>query len=428
MIFVSGVILFSAISYFALGYGKRSVLERPSIAQITFFRDYLILTLIPYLYYLSNERYSSHYILENVSSSSVFYQASMHAFIFITLFLAFFRVFDSAFSYQVKKVSITVHDRKLLFFLSILSVISFVYFFAVTYAYDASVLGIAKYSLLELNSLRATLSQGSGFLSFNKTVIKQWIPMISYLWFYLRLTKVRFSLHHRILYYTSILIGALASVWYFEKAVIVFYLLGFCAIYVYAGFRFNKWFVLSIPMVAILLVGGMYALVYQDRITDIRYLMDILLHRSSGQAVGSLMAVEYFVSHETMGVSGISNLWASVVGENFSSPYQFLIDYYVPETYETSGAMSSFAVGEAFGLFGYVGVFVSGIIVAAYYGFFESTKHARLTAYIFVPLYGIYFSHFYVASGFYSFVWPVGMVIAIVPFAAITLMSVRYRL
>jgi hypothetical protein len=428
VIFLCVVILCSILTYYGLGYGKRPVLEQPSLAQITFFRDYLFLTLLPYLYYVWDSRYLHHYILQHVSSPAVFYQAAIHAFIFMFTFLVFFRIFETLTSRRIKNLRIRVCDKQILLYASIATIVSSTYLLIVTYVFDAGVIGLTKFNITELNAARAKLSQGRGFLSFNEIVIKQWIPMLSYLWLYMRLTGGGFGVLHRFVFWVSILSGVLASVWYFEKSVIFFYLFGLCAIYVYAGFRFNKRFVLMLPVAALVSVAIMYAIVYQEKIVNVAYIDDILLHRISSQAVGSVMAVEYFSEHESMGVSGISNLWASTVGERFSSPYAFLIDYYVPTTRDISGAMSSFAAGEAFGLFGYFGVLFSGILVAAYYGFFESTKHSQFTALIFAPLYGIYFSHFYIASGFYSFMWPVGMILGILPFLVITLLSVRFRL
>ena len=150
MIFISFVIVSSILSYYVLGYGKRSVLERPSLAQITFFRDYLLLTMIPYLYYVYGDRYLSHYVLENISSSKVFAQAAVHAFVFIFLFLACFRVFESAFSTQIRKINVRINERRILFYTSILSVALFSYFVVVTIKLDASVFGLAKYNVAEL--------------------------------------------------------------------------------------------------------------------------------------------------------------------------------------------------------------------------------------------------------------------------------------
>ena len=139
------------------------------------------------------------------------------------------------------------------------------------------------------------------------------------------------------------------------------------------------------------------------------------------------MAVHYFDSHDFLYLSGISNSLAALVGENFQSPYSLLIDFYVPEYAETSGALSSFAVGEAYALFGLIGVFLSGIIVGLYYSFFEATKHSNFLSVIFVGVYGLFFSHFYVASSFYGFLWPVGLAYQTIPFFIIAIIICDFK-
>lgn len=426
MFIIIAVIALLLFAYYALGYANKSIFETPSIAQITFFRDCLFLTLVPYLFYLASDRYLEHYILQSANYNA-FIQAAIHAFIFILLLLIFYKIFYSLFSSRIKKIRVKIYQKKIYFYLKTLTLIFLFFIIYFTAKYDAGPLGLVKFNLIELNSLRAKLSQSSGFLSFIKIVIKQWIPMLSYLWFYFYLGKKDFRKSEKAFLLISFLMGLCASVWYFEKGVIVFYLFGFVGVYVFSGGKLNKKIVLLSTLGAFFLAGIMYILVYQDKIIDSKYLFDILVHRTFSQCVGSVMAVEYFTEHSPLGFSGVSNLLANISGEKFSSPYGVLIDYYVPQTMDESGAMSSFAVGEAFGLFGYFGVFISGIIAALYFAFFEASKHSKFTAAIFVPIYAIFFSHFILASTFYSFVWPVGLVYAITPFCLITILSSKHK-
>jgi len=427
MITILIVVFLSFLLYYFLYYKKPSIFVHPNIAQVTFFRDYLLLTLIPYIYYIYDNNYKIHYILKQIHSNYVISQAAIHAFVFMFMFLISFKILNVSFKKSIKNININVNIKKVIQMTNTFSILLIIYFILVSINYSAGIIGLLKYNLTELNFLRHHLEHGDSFLQFNKTVIQNWIPMTSYLLYYLYLKKYLYRYYQKQILIIMIILGILASIFFFEKSVIFFYFMGLVGVYIYTGNKLNKKLVLAIPFLAIFLVAMMYTLVYQDKILDNQYLIDILIHRSTTQCVGSIMAIEYFVSHDIMGYAGVSNLWANVLGTSFQSPYAFLIDYYVPESAELSGALSSFAVGEAFALFGYIGVFLSGIIVAIYYAFLESSKHSLFTSIIFVPLYGVYFSHFYIASGFYSFVWPVGLVLVLFPFIVIVLLSVKYR-
>ena len=428
MILVVSLIAASIALYYALGYGSVSIFKKPSIAQLTFFRDYLILTMLAYLYYLTNESYKSHYILKALPDVESIRLAAVFAMIFIFTFLICYKLMYRGFSDRIGRIRIVVYPRKISFLLSVISPIFLLYFVLITLAYDASIVGILKFNLEELNLRRTQLAQGGGFLSFNKVIIKQWIPMLAYMWYYVYLTEKKLPLGQRVLFYCTVAMSLLASVWYFEKSIIAFHLLGFVGTYVFAGRTLKKKVVLAAIGASILLVSSMYIAIYQSKIVDSKYLFNILVHRATSQCVGSIMAIDYYSMNTPEGYAGVSNLWASAVGERFQSPYSKIIDHYIPETQEISGSLSSFVTGEAFGLFGLFGVVFSGIIIAIYYAFFEASKHSEFTAYLIVPLYAVIFSHFYVASSFYSFMWPVGFVYALFPFALITLLSSKYHI
>ena len=87
----------------------------------------------------------------------------------------------------------------------------------------------------------------------------------------------------------------------------------------------------------------------------------------------------------------------------------------MPEFSDISGAMSSFAAGDAYGLFGWWGILVGPMFVAFYYYLFYFMAVQGNGRILFIGLYGLYFGNAYLASSFYSFVWPVGIVISILP-------------
>ncbi|MGG4605775.1 hypothetical protein ACLPHM_13355 [Paenalcaligenes sp. Me131] len=258
--------------------------------------------------------------------------------------------------------------------------------------------------------------------------MKSWIPMLGYLFFFLYLSHHNlFKFFHKFAFSVTLLAGILASIFFLEKAVIFFYFLGFLGIYIYSGRRLKKYLLPAFFILSIAIVSTMYLITYGDRIIDYYYLRDILIHRINTQSVGSVMAYHYFNLHDIKGMSGVSSLWAEIFGEKFSSPYSDLIKYYVPESADTSGSLSSFVTGEAYGLFGLFGILLSGILVSIFYSFFESTKKSPVLSIIFVGVYGLYFSHDYVASSFFGFVWPIGLAYNIFPFFIILLLSINIK-
>ena len=423
---IISLIIFSFSIYWILFRKERSILVQPTLQKLVFFREYLFLTMVPYIYYLYDDRWKSHYIFKQLNSDIYFYYAALFAFTFIVFFLLTYKFLEPALESNFKRIKLNISFVKLRFYLNAFVLIFFVYLLVVTFKYEAGFIGLFKFGVFELEAKRAFLSQGGGFLTLNKIILKSWVPILSYLYLYLFFAKkIYFRRIDKFFLYLSVFMGVAASLWFFEKSVIVFYLFGIAGIYVFSGNLLKKKYTLMFPFVFIFLAAGMYLITYQDKIVDNQYLIDILLHRTFSQSTGSVMAVDYFMQHDYFYFSGVSNLLASINGDAFQSPYGAIIDFYVPESIETSGAMSSFVVGEAFGLFGLIGVLISGVIVGIYYSFFEATKVSNFLSIIFVGLYGLYFSHFYVSSSFYSFVWPVGIVYSIFPFVLLALFSIK---
>lgn len=427
MIFI--FILMSMVVYFVLFINNKSFLIQPKLNQMVLYRDYLLFTMFPYAYYFYNDRYKEHYILKKIDSPQFIVEATYSAFIFIIFFMFTYRFFEPLFRGSLRKIKkVAISDRKILFFLKSFVILLSIFFLFVSVKYNAGILGIISMSLTELNEQRAFLSQGSGLLILNKIVIKSWIPMLSYVYSYLWFTsKSSFRFSDRVGLIGSIILGLLASVYFFEKSSIFFYSLGIVGVYVYSGGFLKRKFTLFIPVFAVFLVSIMYILIYQDRIVNNKYLIDIVIHRITSQSVGSVMAFHYFKFHDYFYLSGISNFLASLQNEGFQSVYSAIIDYYIPETAEISGAMSSFATGDAYGLFGYLGVLMSGFIVGVYYSFFEAMKVSRFMSISFIGIYGLFFGYAYVATSFYSLLWPVGIVYSSAPFVLIALLSMNYR-
>ncbi|QLJ07986.1 O-antigen polymerase [Pseudoalteromonas sp. JSTW] len=422
MITVSLFIVISFLVCKIIFYKSESFFVKPDIFRLTFYRDFLLLTMIPYLYYIYDGRYKDHYILGQLNNDSYFNIAALFAFVFIVIFLLTCKLLTPLFSVGVSKFNYKINYGRAFFTLNSLILISSLYFIFVSIRFDGGLIGLLKFSTSKLEVLRSNYTHGGGFFTFNKLVLKSWIPMLSYLSFYLYINRrAEYKSIDVVFHWVSLVLGVLCSIWFFEKSVLFFYFFGLIGIYIFSGGKLTKKITLFTPVLAFFLVSIMYILVNQDKIVNNQYLFDIILHRTSTQATGSVMAVHYFETHEFLYLSGISNSLAALVGETFQSPYARLIDYYVPEYAETSGALSSFAVGEAYGLFGIYGVIISGFVVGIYYSFFESIRESDFFSVTFIGVYGLFYSHFYVASSFYSFLWPVGLVYQVFPFFLIGL-------
>ncbi|MCE6964805.1 oligosaccharide repeat unit polymerase [Enterobacter sp. MW07] len=413
------LIIFSICVYAVITYRSESIFIRPTIEKVSFFRDYLFLTLMPYIYYVNNDNYQQHYILNNLDSNAYFVYAGINSCLFMLIFLLAYKIFYKPIARSFSKMQGTISVGSYKNWLVVLLVLFTIYFVYISLRFKAGVWGLFNSSMSEINESRHMLSSGGGILSFNKILVQSWIPILSYTIFYMHLT------HHkeRLLTIFSFVLGALAAVFFFEKSTLFFFLLGYIAVYLYAGRKISLTIIFSAFITAIIVVSFMYIITYGDRISGSDYLLDIIIHRTATQSVGSVMALNYFENHDYFYLSGISNMLASLTGEKFRSVYSALIAYYDPENADISGSLSSFAAGEAYGLFGYPGIIFGGVIVGIFYAFLEASKYAKNLSLLFVGFYGLYYSHFYIASSFYSFIWPIGMIYDIAPFLIIFIIA-----
>ncbi|GEM_PF-2593249 len=413
------IILFSLFCYTFIVYGSESIFVNPTIEKISFYRDYLFLTILPYIYYVNDGKYHEHYILDHLDSNAYFVYAGINAFLFMLMFLVSYRIFCGPMSRSFYKMKGPFSLYTYTTSLTILLPIFIAYFLFISMQYKAGVWGLFSSSMSEINESRHALSSGGGILALNKIFVQSWIPIMSFTIFYIYL-KYKIS---RFMVITSFILGCLASVYFFEKSTLFFFLLGYLAVYLYAGNKINIVTLALTFIIAIAVVSFMYIAIYGDRISGFDYLIDIIIHRTATQSVGSVMSLHYFQSHDYFYLSGVSNLLANITGGSFKSVYSALIAYYDPENADISGALSSFAAGDAYGLFGYLGVILGGAVVGVFYAFLEASKHSKNLSFLFVGVYGVYYSHFYIASSFYSFIWPVGLLYDMAPFVLIFIIS-----
>lgn len=410
--------------YFILYSRGEKFLAYPTMDKIIFFRDYVLLTALPYIYYSNFSSYEDHYILASLRDTNSIDVAAISALSCIAGFLVSFRSAEPTLRVIISKFRLRISSRIMLLQCAFLSAacLVFVVFFSITQR--AGFYGLLSLNATEIVEQRALLTQSGGAHVAAKMLIKSWIPSLGYLYFFLLLKETR-PIHKGDLVGVTLAVvsGVFASIMYFEKSGLFFYIVGFFGIWIYSGRRLRMRYMLFAPVLALLLTSLMYVLTYQGKVTNFEYVLNIIEHRVMSQGVGSIMAFDYFSDREFLGVSGISNFLAQLTNSEFRTTYSILIDYYVPETTDVSGALSSFAVGDAFGLFGWVGVALSGIVMGVFFAALTATSASFAVAVIFCGSFGVYYSHFVVASTFYGFLWPVGLIYACAPFLLMAVIS-----
>jgi len=396
-----------------------------NLASVTIYRDFLLLTMFGIGYHLTDSNYLQHYILNQVSGVSAIYIAAFAATYFMLVFIVFFRIFGDKYFSLASKLRFSISREKFSFFLKIWTgaLVFLMFYLSIINPYGVFYL-FSGDTAESFNVMRHELSHSYGS-GFSKQVLKGWVPPASYAWFYLIITSPnRAPLSDRLFFVLSLIMGLVAGGWYFEKSAFVLYFIGFVGIWLFSGRKISAKFIIFFIITSLLLIAGMYIFTYGDHVTDWFYVVETIIHRVATQASGVIMAFEWYPeSLPLKGFSGISNFLASLSGDQFSTVYTDLIRKAVPETQDVSGALSSFAVGDAYGLFGWLGVLISPIILALYYGPLEYSKCVNDLKFLVAPIYGFYFSHDYIASAFFSFFWPIGFVTNFLPLLLIFILS-----
>jgi len=340
-------------------------------------------------------------------------------------FLVFF-YYSSKFFCHFFFVKLNIDDdcfdfSKIYNFLAVLSWLSFVFLlFQIIFGQDVAIKNFFSMSntSLELATSRAETTQASGFFAvLVKELLKNYIPLIFPLMLMLKRLGFRsefFDFNFFIAFFASLL----ATIWFIEKASVVYFGLSILAVHLCFDPKFSFRRTLLYVSILLFLLIGMFYFFYLNAVEKdgVGYLVQILSHRFTTQAAGYVLALYIFPDYiDFRGVSGISGFFASVVGNKFQSTYGILIDFLDPENAAISGAMSSFAVGDAWGLFGIWGVLVSPFVCGAYYGL-ANLPFKGGSRVILMPLVVFLFSKPLLASGFYGFIYPVGMLSILLPY------------
>ena len=414
MTLVIATTLFSTVALFGLSvHLKRNFVLQPTLGQVTLLRDVIFLTLLPYIYYLSADNWLKHYIFVKLPNSSYFITSSIFVLIFVINFVLIYILTRTFFKRLFTNRKLATSSSKLRANCNILIFVQIIYYLIFSILTHSGVWNVFLKDTFELQFLRFQLTQGGGAYIINKIIMKTWLPPLILFRYYLELRQQKFSKNY---IFVLLLLGFVVSFAFFEKSGLFIFLMGIVAAYIAAGNKLSLLVLFIFSLFGFSLIATAYYLIDQDRIIDSDYLLTLLVHRVTSQSTGSVMSLHYFENHHYFGMAGISNIWAKLAGTNFQSVYGAIIDYYIPETAEISGAMSSFVTGDAYGLFGIYGVVISGCIVGLYYGFIDASLYNRDIFTIVFPIYITFFSYTVVAGAFYSFLWPIGYITQIIPF------------
>lgn len=402
-------------------------LTRPTLFTVVFVVDYLVLFSLGAIYYSTSptdDRYVLHSQLTSDDSIAI---ASLSAFFFIIVFSEIWRIILPRLSAWLALATADVGDRNAnisplapTIFFSILVIVLFL-----VISLEQRV-GIFSYMWTDQASLvmaRTRFTLGGGAEQFLRIISFYWIPMLSYMWLFLLIKATGYQRFLCILFFAIfIIIGVLASISGFEKSRLAFFLIGLIGIWIYAGGRVNiaVWIVAALASLILVALGY---LIYGSA-ASLPYLAQAIVHRTSTQAVGAILAFDWYPKIMPFkGLAGLSSFLADLLHQHFSTPYADIIDRWDPANAATSGSMASFATGEAYGLFGWFGVLISPVVAALYFGALEATKRAKAIQPICASAYGLFFGMPFLATGFYSFFWPVGFVYAFGPFVLIGLVA-----
>ncbi|HCI7174737.1 hypothetical protein R4641_15095 [Acinetobacter baumannii] len=398
-------------------------ITRPNIFSMVVYRDFGVLTAIALSYWLwDRQAHTEHYILGQIPDQ--YLELALYAsFIFMIFFIfysGFWAIVFKSFNNRLKVGSVENYLMYLkIFFIFLLLMLVVMYYknppvlmnlLAGATAYDVSV-------------LRSEV----GGNAFFKIIRSSWMPIVAYTFYYFYL-DAKYRAKVKIYTYFSGLMAVICALWSGAKSPIATLLLGYLGVYL--AYNFNNKLKLStiIVFVGVFLglILAMYALTTLNTDSTIFDNFQVAQKRLFTQAGG--VAYSFYMYPNFLDFkyfNGISSFLSGLNGSQFSSVYGDLIDNAVPEDSDISGALSSFAAGDAYGLFDWYGIILGPIFASFFYCLFYYLGAQGNIKHVFVGIYAVYFGNAYLASSFYSFVWPVGIFISLFPFIFFYILSLK---
>lgn len=380
-----------------------------NLLSISVYRDFGVLTALALAFWISSPMANEHYIMSQIPKSSL--QIALYAsFTFMIFFLFygfFFRIIFQKLSLKMPKINLILFSNLMKLWMMVLLLLMILMYFenppVLTKVLDGA-------TALDISIARSEV----GGNSFFKLIRTTWVPLTSYTLLYLYHKNKSMLLWFAL----SVLLALICSIWSGAKSTLASLVLGYLGVYIISK---NNIKISNIKMTVygfgfIVLIILMYYVTTLHSDTTFENILTTAKYRFFGQAGGVGYAFYMYPTFlDFKYFTGVSNFLSGLSATQFSSVYGDLIDYAVPEFSDISGAMSSFAAGDAYGLFGWWGILIGPLFVAFFYYLFYYMSIRGNASVLFIGMYGLYFGNAYLASSFYSFIWPVGMVISISP-------------
>ena len=424
MIYISFFMIIILLLLIRLTMNLPIGLNRINIFSMVVYRDFGILTAIGLCYWLLNDDIkNSHYIISGIPNESLV-MALFASFIF----MFFFIVYSSFWSLLLQRVNNRFKSGNILTYMFFLKIFLFIQFFCVGVMFFKNppvlINLLSGASAFDVSVLRSEVGSGS---SFYKIVRSSWVPMTSYTLYYFYLGDKN-NINTKYFFYLSCLLAVICALWSGAKSPIATLLLGYLGVYFAQNYKnyLKSQTILFFAFFSLTLILLMYAVTTLNTDATILDNLQVAERRFFGQAGGVAYAFYMYPNFiDFKYFNGVSNFLASITGGQFTSVYGDLIDIAAPEFSDISGAMSSFAAGDAYGLFGWYGIFFGPLFASFFYSLFYYLGAQGNIKHVFVGIYAIYFGNAYLASSFYSFIWPVGIFLSVFPFVFIYILSLK---
>lgn len=386
-----------------------SALGNINLISLVVYRDFGVLTALALAFWITSPMTKEHYVMGQIPIENL--KIALYAsFAFMVMFIFYGYFFKHIFrklSFKMPKANNDLFIGLMKIWLVIIVILIFLMYFI-----NPPVLMKLFEGATALDISIARSEVGGNI--FFQLLRNSWVPLTSYTFLYL------FLKNHKIRKWLvlSIVCAIVCALWSGAKATLASLMLGYLGVYIISkeNLKLSNFKIIFLAFIFISFILLMYYLTTLNSNTTFDNIITTAKFRFFGQAAGvgySFYMYPTFFDHKYF--TGISTYLAGISGSQFSSVYGDLIDYAVPDFADISGAMSSFAAGDAYGLFGWWGILIGPAFAAFFYFLFYYLSLAGNARILFIGMYGLYFGNAYLASSFYSFVWPVGMLLSISP-------------
>jgi hypothetical protein len=228
----------------------------------------------------------------------------------------------------------------------------------------------------------------------------------------------------KILFYYSFILSILMSTYNLEKIPMFFYLAGFLLLNILYYSKISMKKIIKFVIFVLISLIGVYSLFSHHSLVE--NIVSIFSRIFVGAISAIYLGFEYFPSQQDfIGIRGISNLFASFVGEENVMYGIELYKHYNPTAVanNTAGMMVAFFTAESWILFGLWGV----IIIPLYVGFFIQSIHILFLKLpknpFFIAFYVFITLRWSLTGGVSHILYPIILVVTIIIFIQLLFVS-----